>query len=66
MVNIPGALYSFFLSMINFLFLSVIGYYGVIIHTSKVKESVKIERLKKNFVFFRIICKVFFFRFIVV
>ena len=39
MVNIPGALYSFSLSMINFLFLSIIGYYGVIIHTSKVKTS---------------------------
>lgn len=43
MVNIPGALYSFSLSMINFLFLSVIGYYGVIIHTSKVKNHCRLK-----------------------
>jgi hypothetical protein len=35
MVNIPGALYSFLLSIINFLFLSIIGYYGLLIETSK-------------------------------
>jgi hypothetical protein len=38
MVNIPGALYSFSLSIINCLLLSVIGYYGLLIHTSKVKD----------------------------
>lgn len=64
MVNIPGALYSLSLSIINFLFLSVIGYYGLLIETSKVK-----------FIFFeffclffvnRNICKIFYFQFIVV
>lgn len=36
MINIPGALYSFSLSIINWILLSIIGYYGLIIHTSKV------------------------------
>ncbi|CAF3476500.1 unnamed protein product [Rotaria sordida] len=35
MINIPGALYSFILSIINFIFLSIIGYYGLLIDTSK-------------------------------
>jgi hypothetical protein len=38
MINIPGALYSFILSIISFIFLSVIGYYGLVIETSKVKK----------------------------
>lgn len=36
MVNIPGALYSFLLSIICFIFLSVIGFFGLSIDTSKV------------------------------
>lgn len=36
MINIPGALYSILLSIINFIFLSIVGYYGLLIHTSKV------------------------------
>jgi hypothetical protein len=39
MINIPGALYSFLLSIIYFIFLSVIGYYGLLIETSKVKRN---------------------------
>ncbi|CAF4204199.1 unnamed protein product [Rotaria magnacalcarata] len=35
MVNIPGALHSCLLSIINFIFLSIIGYYGLLIDTSK-------------------------------
>ncbi|CAF1038558.1 unnamed protein product [Rotaria sp. Silwood1] len=35
MINIPGALYSFILSIINFILLSIIGYYGLLIDTSK-------------------------------
>ncbi|CAF2415568.1 unnamed protein product [Rotaria sp. Silwood2] len=35
MINIPGALYSFILSIINFIILSIIGYYGLLIDTSK-------------------------------
>ncbi|CAF3332288.1 unnamed protein product [Rotaria socialis] len=35
MINIPGALHSFLLSIINFIFLSIIGYYGLLIDTSK-------------------------------
>ncbi|CAF3593816.1 unnamed protein product [Adineta steineri] len=35
MINIPGALYSFILSIIYFIFLSIIGYYGLLIDTSK-------------------------------
>lgn len=34
MINIPGALYSFSLSIINWILLSIVGYYGLIIHTS--------------------------------
>ncbi len=41
MINIPGALYSFILSIISFLFLSIIGYYGLLIDTSKVNNFVK-------------------------
>lgn len=38
MINIPGALYSFILSIIYFIFLSIVGYYGLLIQTSKVKN----------------------------
>ena len=41
MVNIPGALYSCSLSIVHFLLLSVIGYYGLLIHTSKVKNFIR-------------------------
>jgi hypothetical protein len=40
MVNIPGALYSFSLSIINLFLLSIIGYYGLLIHTSKVNNLI--------------------------
>ncbi|UJR23518.1 hypothetical protein I4U23_026512 [Adineta vaga] len=35
MINIPGALYSFVLSILSWIFLSIIGYYGLVIETSK-------------------------------
>jgi Na+-driven multidrug efflux pump len=38
MINIPGALYSAALSLMNFLFLSIVGYYGLLIDTSKVRS----------------------------
>ena len=40
MINIPGALYSVILSVANFLFLSIIGYYGLLIDTSKVRSEI--------------------------
>ncbi|CAF0823891.1 unnamed protein product [Adineta ricciae] len=35
MINIPGALYSFLLSIVTWICLSIIGYYGLMIETSK-------------------------------
>ncbi len=66
MVNIPGALYSFLLSIINFLLLSIIGYYGLLIEKSKVKNIFKNNFLYHISFSYRIICRIFYFQFIVV
>jgi len=67
MINIPGALYSFSLSIINWIVLSVIGYYGLIIHTSTVKfRFLKERKLTFCCCLNRILFKIFSFRSIVV
>ena len=65
MINIPGALYSFILSIISFIFLSIMGYYGLLIQTSKVKNfsSKKVNskfRIYKFLVFSEVLAYTFY------
>ena len=62
MISIPGALYSVFVSIVNCLFLSTIGYYGLLIDTSKVSLFNTFEILVKyqiDIYLFRIVFKIF-------
>ena len=66
MINIPGALYSFLLSIVTWICLSIIGYYGLMIETSKVSHSFFGIVFMSNVRSSRRVCRASFFRFIVV